>query len=185
MSRTVVLVHGNFVSRRSWDGWVERFAARGYTCVPIAYPGRDRPNDQLRRSPDVALLRSLTLPQVVEHHVRAIRALAEKPIIIGHSFGGLITQLLIQRDLGVAGVAIDSVPPFGVPGLEWSFFRSTWPAINPFAGTKPYLMSFPHFQYAFANGMDGEAQRAGWERDIVPESRRLARGAKPGEGAVT
>jgi pimeloyl-ACP methyl ester carboxylesterase len=178
MSRTVVFIHGNFMTRRPWEPWIERYESSGYRCVAIAYPGRDQPTEILRRHPDGRFLGSLTLQRATDHHVAAIRALGEKPIIIGHSFGGLLTQLMVQRDLAAAAIAIDSVPPLGVPPLEWSFIRSTWPLINPFrSASNPYLMSFKHFQNSLANAMSPAEQRIAYDVDIVPESRRLSRGA--------
>jgi pimeloyl-ACP methyl ester carboxylesterase len=177
MTRTIVFIHGNFVTRHCWDAWVTRYEKLGYTCIPIAYPGRDGSPASLRKNPDSALMASLTLARVVEHHVTAIRALNEKPIVIGHSFGGLLTQLMVQRDLPAAAVAIDSVPPQGVLTLKWSFYRSTFPALNPFLpASNPYMMSFKHFQYAFANDLSLAEQRVAYEKDMVPESRRLSRG---------
>jgi pimeloyl-ACP methyl ester carboxylesterase len=177
MTRTIVFIHGNFVTRHCWDAWVTRYEKLGYTCIPIAYPGRDGSPASLRNNADSALMASLTLARVVEHHVTAIRALNEKPIVIGHSFGGLLTQLMVQRDLPAAAVAIDSVPPQGVLTLKWSFYRSTFPALNPFLpASNPYMMSFKHFQYAFANDLSLAEQRVAYEKDMVPESRRLSRG---------
>lgn len=185
MSSTIVFVHGNFVTRHCWDAWVDRYSARGYRCVAVAYPGRDRPVEELRRNPDRRLLRDLTLARVVQHHADIISSLPEKPIIIGHSFGGLVTQLLVQRDLAAAAVAIDSVPPQGVLSARGSFYRSTWPALNPFVpASRPYLMSFEHFQYTFVNGLPLAEQRAAYEREVVPESRRLARGGISGAARV-
>jgi pimeloyl-ACP methyl ester carboxylesterase len=177
MTRTIAFIHGNFVSSRCWDAWVARYQSRGYSCVAIPYPGRDKPVDWLRANPDGALLGSLTLDQVADHHARVILSLDEKPIVIGHSFGGLITQLMVQRDLAAAAVAIDSVPPQGVLVPRWSFFRSTWPVLNPFVpATRPYLMSFRHWQYTFMNGLPLDEQRMAYDTYVVPESRRLARG---------
>ena len=176
-TKTIVFIHGNFVTRHCWDHWVQRFEAAGYDCVAIAYPGRDQPVAVHKRRLDDPILAGLTLPDVIEHHVRAIKALPEKPIIIGHSFGGLLTQLMLQRGLGVVGVAIDSVPPQGVLTLKWSFFRSTWPVLNPFVpASSPYYMPFKHFQYTFANDLSPMDQRAAYDADVVPESRTLARG---------
>ncbi|HXV13477.1 MAG TPA: alpha/beta hydrolase [Candidatus Krumholzibacteria bacterium] len=175
-TKTIAFVHGNFVSKRCWDPFVQRFEARGYKCVPIAYPLRDDTVESLRgKHPDPALAR-LTLPEVIDHHVRTIQSLDEKPIIMGHSFGGLLTQLLMQRDVGAAGVAIDSVPPQGVLGTQWSFVRSVFPAINPIKRHQPYLMPFEHFQYTFVNNMPPAAQREAYDRHVVPESRMLASG---------
>lgn len=173
---TVAFVHGNFVTRRSWEMFIPFFEAHGYTCVPIAYPLRDESVETLRaKHPDPRLAR-LTLAEVLDHHVRSIRALPEKPIIVGHSFGGLLTQLLVQRGLAAAAVAIDSVPPANVFGTQWSFFRSVLPLINPLKRNEPYLMPFAHFQYTFVNGMAPAAQREAWDRHVVPESRVLGAG---------
>jgi pimeloyl-ACP methyl ester carboxylesterase len=177
MSRTVVFIHGNFVSSRCWDAWVARYQSRGFNCVAVAYPGRDKPVEWLKANPNGAFLGSLTLDQVADHHDKVIRSLDERPIVIGHSFGGLLTQLMVQRDLAAAAVAIDSVPPQGVIPLKWSFFRSTWPVLNPFVpASRPYLMSFTHWQYTFVNGLPLAEQRDAYEKYVVPESRRLARG---------
>lgn len=176
-SQTVAFVHGNFVSKHCWDRWVPRYEARGYTCVQIAYPGRDKPVATLKQNPNDPILSTLTIEQVINHHVRVLKALPERPIVIGHSFGGLLTQLLVQRDLAAAAVAIDSVMPQGVLPFEWSFLRSTWTLVNPFIpASRPFYMPFEHFQYSFGNDLSLAEQRAGYDADIVPESRRLIRG---------
>jgi pimeloyl-ACP methyl ester carboxylesterase len=176
-SKPVVLVHGNFVTRHCWDLWLPRLEALGHPVTAIPYPLRDEPVEALRRKhPDPALGR-LALAEVLDHHIAIIRALPEKPIVIGHSFGGLLTQLLLQRDLAAAAVAIDSVPPQGVITTEWSFVRSLWPVLNPLIpAAQPYLMTFPEFQYTFANGMPLAEQRAAYDAQVVPESRVLGKG---------
>lgn len=184
MTKTIVFVHGNFVTKACWDAWVTRFEGRGYRCVAIPYPGRDASVATLRANPDRELLGSLTITGVLDQHERIIRSLPERPIIIGHSFGGLLTQLLVQRGLAEAAIAIDSVPPMGVIPFRLSFFRATAPALNPLAGRSPYMMSFPHFQYSFVNGMPLAEQRAAYDRYVVPESRTLGRGALGFNGKV-
>lgn len=175
-TRPIVFVHGNFVTRRCWDAWVARYESLGLECHAIAYPGRDRPIPALRADREDPGLESLTLDRVLDHHLDAIRRLEETPIVIGHSFGGLLTQLLVQRGAAAAAVAIDSVPPQGVLAPSWSFVRSTWPVLNPLAGGRNYYMPFSHFRYTFANDLPAEAQRAAYDAHVVPESRRLARG---------
>jgi pimeloyl-ACP methyl ester carboxylesterase len=184
MTDTIVLIHGNFVTRRTWEPWVARYSARGYQVVAIAYPGRESAVPVLKANRNDPFLRTLDIKTTIEHHAQTIRALGTKPIIIGHSFGGLLTQLLVQRDLAAAAVVIDSVAPAGVLTLKWSFFKGTFPVLNPFAGSRPYYMSFKHYQYAFANDQTLAEQHAGYARDIVPESRRLARGALFGDARV-
>ena len=100
----------------------------------------------------------------------------KSPIIIGHSMGGLAVQLFLQKDLGVAGVAIDSAPPMGVFTTKWSFLKSNWPHITPFVSqSSPIEMTFERFQYTFVNTLPLTEQRAAYERYVVPESRRVPR----------
>ena len=174
----IVFVHGLFVTRHCWDGWIERYEARGQRCLALAYPGRGESVAELRaRYPDPDLGR-LSLPAVVAHLTDAIAALPERPILIGHSFGGMLVQLLLQRGLGVAGAAIDSVPALGVLSTEFSFLRGIWRVVRPaFGGSGSYFMSFSDFQDVWANGLPLQEQRAIYPSLIVPESRRLARGA--------
>jgi pimeloyl-ACP methyl ester carboxylesterase len=185
MSRTIVFIHGNFVTKHCWDRWVDRYEARGYKCVALSYPGRDRSVASLKAETSSRVLATLTIEDVIEHLAREIRALDEKPIIIGHSFGGLLTQLMVQRDLAASAVAIDSVPAKGVVTLAWSFLRSLWPVVNPFIpASRPYYMPFNHFQYSFGNDLTLAEQRAAYDADIVPESRRLGRGGLSAAAAV-
>jgi alpha-beta hydrolase superfamily lysophospholipase len=90
--------------------------------------------------------------------------------------GGLVVQLLLQRDLAAAGVAIDSAPPLGVFTTKWSFLKSNWPHITPFVSqNSPIEMTFERFQYTFVNSFPLAEQRAAYKRYVVPESRRIPR----------
>lgn len=185
-TKTIVLVHGLSASKHSWDRWVDRYQSRGYTVVAPAYhPGLDKPLAELQRTPNDPILSTITLPQVIEHLTRVINGLSEKPLIMGHSFGGLLTQLLLQRDLGAAGVAIDGAPPQGLAPLYWSFLRFAWPVINPLIpATRPWYMTFAQFQYAWTHTLPLAEQRAAYESVIVPESRGLYRSALTPDGRV-
>ncbi len=176
-TKTILFVHGNFVNHHCWDNWVSRFEAKGYQCLAVPYPGRDKPVKALRQAHPDPKLGELTITQVIEGYEQAIKTLSEPPIIIGHSFGGLLTQILINRGWGVAGVAIDSVPAPGVLTTKWSFIKSLWPVLNPLIpASRPYLMSLKHFQYTFVNGMTLEEQKQAYDESVTPESRRVCRG---------
>src|SRR5262245_799004 len=123
-SKTIVLIHGLSASKHSWLRWAARYEQRGYKVViPAYHPDLDKPLETLQQNPDDPLLGKITLPQVIDHLVKVMTSLKEKPVIMGHSFGGLLTQLMLQRDLGVAGVAVDGAPPPGVLPTQWSFLR--------------------------------------------------------------
>ncbi len=178
MTKTIVFIHGMFVTSRCWEQWVSRYQAQGYDCIAPAWPGRDQPVATLKQNHPDPQVGRLTLVEVIEHHAKIIRALDEKPILIGHSMGGLITQILLQRDLAAAGVAVDSGPPLGVLTTKLSFFKVNWPVINPFvSATEPYYMSFEEFQYAFVNTLPAAEQRTAYDNHAVPESRQVGRGA--------
>jgi pimeloyl-ACP methyl ester carboxylesterase len=185
-SKTIVLVHGLSASKHSWDRWVARYQSRGYKVVAPAYhPGLDKSLAELQQSPNDPLLSTITLPQVLDHLTKVIKGLDEKPIIIGHSFGGLLVQLLLQRDLAIAGVAVDGAPPMGLLPTQWSFIRFSWPVINPLIpATKPWYMTFKQFQYAWTHTLPLAEQRAAYAEVIVPESRGLYRSALTPDGRV-
>jgi len=169
----IVLIHGMFMNHLCWENWIPRYQARGYKVIAPSWPGRDKPVETLHRNHPDSHLARLRLSDVVESMANVIQALDEKPVIIGHSMGGLVVQLLLQRDLAIAGAAIDPAPPTGVFTTSWSFLKSNLPAINPFLLSQPVRMSFPQFQYAFVNTLRLAEQRAAYDRYAVPESRRV------------
>ncbi|HUS67440.1 MAG TPA: alpha/beta hydrolase [Kofleriaceae bacterium] len=176
-TKTVVFIHGMFMTPTCWSGWVQRFRERGLRALAPAWPLHDAPPQALRdKHPDPALGK-LTLDEVVAEMVRTVEALDEKPILIGHSMGGLVVQLLLQKQLGVAGVAIDSAPPKGVISFKWSFIKSNWPVVSPFANKdQPYLLTPSDFRYAFAHTLPPDELKATYDREVVPESRRVGNG---------
>jgi pimeloyl-ACP methyl ester carboxylesterase len=111
---------------------------------------------------------------VIEHYADLIHMLEEKPILIGHSMGELVVQVLLQRYDAIAGVAIDSAPPQGILITDMAFLKSNWPHINPFVSqNSPIQMTLERFQYTFVNDLPLEEQHAAFERYVVPESRRV------------
>jgi len=160
MAKTIVFVHGMFATPLCWERWLPWFEAKGYRCLAPAWPGRDRAVSELRAAhPDPELGR-LTLSAVVARFAAQIASLEQKPIIIGHSFGGLVTQILVGRNAAAAGIAIHSTPPGGVSTMNWSYWRSNWPMISPFVDPRaPKALTFEEFQHAFANTLPLEAPR--------------------------
>jgi pimeloyl-ACP methyl ester carboxylesterase len=178
MSKPIVFVHGMFVTPKCWDGWVERFRAAGYACQAPAWPGRQGSIAELRQRHPDPVLGKLTLPQIVDHYEALIRKLDAPPVLIGHSMGGLIVQLLLARGLGAQGVAIDSAPPQGVASAKWSFLKSNWPVISPFVNKEePFFMNLQQFCYTFVHTLPPEEQRAVYDQHVVPESRLVGRAA--------
>jgi pimeloyl-ACP methyl ester carboxylesterase len=161
-SKTILFIHGMYMTPLCWEHWLEYFQAKGYRCIAPAWPGRDKPVEELRKIHPDPQLGQLTLSRVTEHFAGQVRDLDEKPVLIGHSMGALVVQLLLQQDLAVAGVAIDSAPPQGIFTPNWAFLKSNWPHINPFADQNvPISMSLERFQYAFVNDLPIDQQQAG------------------------
>jgi pimeloyl-ACP methyl ester carboxylesterase len=127
----------------------------------------------------------LTLTQVVEAIDARVAALGTKPVLIGHSMGGLIAQLLVAKGRAAAAVLIDSAAPTGVAYLSWSFLKSNWPIVSPFASeSEPFLPSIDQFAYAFAHTLERESLVELYNSQVVPESRGVGRGPLGAQGAV-
>ena len=176
-SRWIIFIHGMFVTPLCWEPWLARYRAIGHRVDAPAWPGRDEPVATLRRNYPDQRLGQLSLVDVVERYAGWIGKADPRPVLIGHSMGGLVVQLLLQRNLAVAGIAIDSAPPLGVFELSWPFLRSNWPTINPlFSKHTPYFMPFDQFQYTFVHTLPLAQQRSAYQTYVVPESRWVARG---------
>ena len=175
-SKTVVFITGAFVHHSCWNDWKAFFESNHYRTLAPCWPHKDAPAEVLRnRQPD-AEVASLRLAALVDYYADMVAQLPEKPILIGHSLGGLIVQLLLQRGLAAAGIAIHSVPPQGIITLKLSFLKAGWGGLGFFTPLREtYLMSFSTWQYAFTNGMELEAQKAGYYTFIIPESKRIVR----------
>lgn len=176
-SKTIVFITGAYVSHHCWDEWVSYFKELGYATVAPAWPGKDADAHILRaRHPD-SVLAAVTLADVIAYHEELVKKLPEKPIIIGHSFGGMIGQVLLNRGLAAACVAIHAVPPSNIMPVEWKFLRSNLKTLGYFTSVnKTYMMSFKKWQYAFTNGMTLAEQKASYQQITIPESKRVARG---------
>ncbi len=176
-SKTVVFVHGMFMTPLCWEKWEAHFQAKGYKTLAPAWPLHDTPIEQQRTSHPNPTLGELTLDAVLAHYRQILKGLDEKPILVGHSMGGLIVQILLLEGLGAAGIAIDSAPPNGVISLKYSFLKSNWPVLRPSAKvSEPFYPTRKDFDYSFANCIPSADQQAAYERFTVPESRRVGKG---------
>jgi pimeloyl-ACP methyl ester carboxylesterase len=175
-SKTIVFITGAFISNRCWDEWRVYFESNGYNTIAEPWPNKAASAEDLRnRHPDAAVA-SNRLTALTDYYSNRIEQLPEKPILIGHSIGGLLVQLLLQRELAAAGIAIHSVPPQGIMTFKWSFLKAGWAALGFFTSTKKsYLMSFKQWQYAFTNGMPCEDQKQAYYRLAIPESKLIVR----------
>jgi len=175
--KTIVFVTGAFVSHTGWSNWISYFEKAGYKCIAEPWPEKNGTAEELRRKqPNDTALANLRYAQVLEHYASICRHLPEKPIVIGHSLGGLTVQLLLQKDLAAAAIAIHSVPPQGVLSFKFSFIRSLWKPLGLFSSLKKtHLMSLSEWQYAFTNGMSYYDQQASYAAYTIPESRRVMR----------
>lgn len=167
----------------SWGNWIRFYEAEGYKCYAPAYPFHEGEPSSLRKNIDPRL-GNLTFSQVVDHLGAFIDNLPEKPILIGHSIGGLLVQKLIEMDKGVAGICIDPAPPKGITSFKWSFLKANFPTINPLKGNSPCLPSVKWFQYAFCNTMTLEETEIEYNKFVVPESRNIPRSTTRKDGKI-
>jgi hypothetical protein len=155
-----------------WTSFRDFFEAKGHRVVVPEWPYLDRPVEELRRSPDPRLAK-MTIKGLVDHFEKQIRDLPEQPVLIGHSFGGLIVQMLLDRGLGAAGVAIDAAPPRGVlPSV--TAIGSALPVLLMWRGwSRIASMSFKSFSTTIANTLSQSEQRRAYDRYIVPTPGRI------------
>jgi len=169
MTKTIVLVHGAWLNSKAWEHWKPRYEQRGYTVVTPDWPGDDGDPVDLKAHPRQVLAK-YGPDEIVAHYERIIRALPEQPIIIGHSAGGVWTQYLLDRGLGVVGVAIDPAPTPGV-AIPLTAAISTLPVLgDPFSYGKVVSMTKKFFAERFANGLPRSQVDYQFEHYIVPTS---------------
>ncbi|HTS53069.1 MAG TPA: alpha/beta fold hydrolase [Burkholderiales bacterium] len=183
MPKTVVLIHGAWLAPESWDLFRKRYEAQGYACLTPAWPFQDRPIADQRRAP-LPDLGQLTIGKIVDHHETLIRALPEPPILIGHSFGGLFVQMLLDRGLGAVGVAIDPAPPRGVlPTL--TVLYGALPVFTAWSGwSRALTLTLPQLAWSFMHLASPEKQRAAYEQYVIPTPGRIYYQAAFGIGSA-
>jgi pimeloyl-ACP methyl ester carboxylesterase len=169
---TVVLIHGLWMTALSWEKWVARYERRGFNVIARSWPGMEGDIDALRA--DTSAIDDLGIEQILEHYEGIIEGLGSPPIIMGHSFGGAFTQILLDRGLGAAGVAIDSGPVKGLLALPASTLRAGFPVLkNPLNRHRAVALSAEEFHYSFTNTLSEAESGPIYDRYAVPGPGRV------------
>jgi non-heme chloroperoxidase len=154
----VVFIHGLWLLPSSWDRWMTLFEEAGFAPLAPGWPDDPETVEAARANPQV--LAGKGVVQVADHFAEAIGALTKKPAIVGHSFGGLITQILAGRGLSVASVAVDPAPFKGVLPLPVAAIRTTLPVLkNPANRGRAITLTLDQFRYGWANTLSAEESK--------------------------
>ena len=165
----VVFVHGLWLLPNSWDRWAKLFEEAGYTALTPGWPDDPETVSEAKAKPEVFAHK--TIGQVVDHFAEIVQGLERKPAIIGHSFGGLLAQILAGQGRAVATVAIDPAPFRGVLPLPLSALKSAWPVIgNPANRNRAIPLTFDQFRFAFANAVSEQEAKELYATFSVPTS---------------
>jgi len=168
----LLLIHGAWLSARSWESFAGYFEQRGFAVSAPEWPRKHGDVEQLRE--DAEALKGLGLKEIVDHHEALIRELDEAPVLVGHSYGGLIVELLLDRGLGRAGVAISPAPPKGILILPLSTLKAGSPALaHPSKRHGVVTLTLEQFTYGFVNTYSPEDASAAYERYAVPETGQI------------
>jgi non-heme chloroperoxidase len=165
----VVFVHGLWLLPSSWDRWAKVFEEAGYVALTPGWPDDPETVEEAAAHPEV--FAGKTVGQVADHFATVAAGLQRKPAVIGHSFGGLLTQILAGRGLSAASVAIDPAPFRGVLPLPISALKSAFPVLgNPANRHRAVPLTFEQFRYGFANAVGEEEARSLYDTFAVPAS---------------
>src|SRR5260221_10530385 len=142
--KTIVFIHGLWMHATSWQPWMQFFNDHGYETLNPAWPGDSETVEGCRANPQSIANRGVT--EVADSYAKVIATLPELPIVIGHSFGGLLVQIILGRGIAAAAIAIDPAPIKGVWQLPLSALKAGFPVLgNPFNINKAKSLTFPSF----------------------------------------
>jgi pimeloyl-ACP methyl ester carboxylesterase len=168
----LMLIHGAWLASGSWENFAGYFRERGFEVSAPEWPRKQGGVEELREDADE--VEGLGLTEIVDHYESLIRALDEPPVLIGHSFGGLIVELLLDRGLGRAGVAMSPAPPKGILVLPFSSLKAASPALaHPSKRHGVVPLTLEEFTYGFVNTFSPEDAAAAYEKYAVPETGQI------------
>jgi pimeloyl-ACP methyl ester carboxylesterase len=163
----VVFVHGLWLLPSSWDRWAALFEEAGFIALTPGWPDDPETVAEANANPDVMANKSVG--QVADHFDEILRGLTRKPAIVGHSFGGLLAQILAGRGLSAATVAVDPAPFRGVLPLPFSALKSAWPVLhNPANRNRAVPLTYEQFRFAFANAVSEDEAKELYDKFAVP-----------------
>jgi pimeloyl-ACP methyl ester carboxylesterase len=168
----LVLIHGAWLSARSWDNYVDHFGRRGFEVSAPEWPRKHGDVEEMRETAEESA--GLGVQEIVDHYDALIRGLDQPPVLIGHSYGGLFVELLLDRGLGRAGVAMSPAPPKGILKLPFSTLKAGSPALahpSKWHGVVP--LTLEEFTYGFVNTFSPDEAKAAYERYAVPETGQI------------
>lgn len=169
---TIVLIHGFWVTPRSWEHWIRHYEGRGFRVLAPAYPGFEVEVEALNADPSP--IERVTVPEIIGQLEALVGGLGTPPILIGHSAGGVFTQILLDHGFGAAGVAMNSAPTEGVKVVPLSQIRATFPVLkNPANRHKAVGFTYEQWRYAFTNTFSEEESRRLYERYAIPASGQI------------
>jgi pimeloyl-ACP methyl ester carboxylesterase len=167
----VLFIHGLWIHTTSWDTWQEFFQQAGYTTSAPTWPGEPATVEEARANPDSAA--GVGINDVTDHYADLIRDLDAPPILVGHSFGGMIAEKLLGQGLAAAAVAIDAAQIKGVFALPVSALRATLPVFkNPRNKSRSVMLTADEFRYAFANAVSEEESQTLYDQWAIPSPGR-------------
>lgn len=171
MPTPVVFIHGLWLHATSWEPWIERFRREGYEPIAPGWPGEPATVAEAREQPDRVADKGID--DVANHFAGIIRSLKAPPILVGHSFGGLIAEKLLGQDIGLAGVAIDPAQIKGVLPLPLAQLRSALPALgNPTNLHRSVALTQKEFRFGFGNALSEQESNALFEKWTIPSPAR-------------
>src|SRR5438552_4600557 len=163
----VIFIHGLWLHATSWNSWVDLFRQAGYEPSAPGWPGDPETIDEARAKPEA--IADHGIDDVVAHYVKIIEGLGEKPILVGHSFGGMIAQKLLGQDRAAAAVAIDAAQIKGVLPLPLSALKATLPVFkNPANKHRSVSLTAEQFRFAFGNASSEQESADLYDRWTIP-----------------
>jgi pimeloyl-ACP methyl ester carboxylesterase len=168
---TIVLINGLWMTALSWERWARHYTDKGYCVIAANWPGMEGGIEQLRRDP--SSFANLGLTEVVDHYEQIIGELETPPIIIGYGFGGLVTQILLDRGWGAAGVAIASAPVTEIARLPLSMLKLAFSVLGKSLSNKAASLTAQQFRRAFTNSLTESESLDAFNRYTVPAPNRV------------